>query len=57
MILANEAQTRPYQYYVTVCLSVLPTKQFSEAPVVTVQQFVCDDDQPGELVWNKEGVR
>ena len=28
MILANEkAQTRPY-YYVTVCLSVPPTKQF-----------------------------
>ena len=27
--LANEeAQTRPYQYYVTVCLSVPPTKQF-----------------------------
>ena len=32
MILANgEAQTRPYQYYVTVCLSVPPTKQFWEA--------------------------
>ena len=29
MILANgEAQTRPYQYYVTVCLSFPPTKQF-----------------------------
>ena len=29
MILANEeAQTRAYQYYVTVCLPVLPTKQF-----------------------------
>ena len=29
MILANEeAQTRPYQYYITVCLSVPPTKQF-----------------------------
>ena len=29
MILANEeAQTRPYQYYVTVCPSVPPTKQF-----------------------------
>ena len=29
MILANgEAQTRPYQYYVTVCLSVPATKQF-----------------------------
>ena len=29
MILANEeAQTRPYQYYVTVCLLVPPTKQF-----------------------------
>ena len=29
MILASEeAQTRPYQYYVTVCLSVPPTKQF-----------------------------
>ena len=29
MILANgEAQTRPYQYYVTVCLSVPPAKQF-----------------------------
>ena len=29
MILANkEAQTGPYQYYVTVCLSVPPTKQF-----------------------------
>ena len=42
MILANEeAQTRPYQYYVTVCLSVPPTKQFCEAPVVTVQWFVC----------------
>ena len=42
MILANEgAQTRPYQYYVTVCLSVPPTKQFREAPVVTVQWFVC----------------
>ena len=38
MILANEeALTRPYQYYVTVCLSVPPTKQFCEAPVVTVQ--------------------
>ena len=42
MILANEgAQTRPYQYDVTVCLSVPPTKQFGEAPVVTVQWFVC----------------
>ena len=29
MILANEgAQTRPYQYYVTVCLSAPPSKQF-----------------------------
>ena len=29
MILANEeAQTRPYQYYVTICPSVPPTKQF-----------------------------
>ena len=28
-ILANEeAQTRPNQYYVTVCLSVPPTKHF-----------------------------
>ena len=28
-ILANEvAQHRAYQYYVTVCLSVPPTKQF-----------------------------
>ena len=42
MILANEeALTRPYQYYVTVCLSVPPTKQFCEAPVVTLQWFVC----------------
>ena len=42
MILVNEeAQTRPYQYYVTVCLSVPPTKQFLEAPVITVQCFVC----------------
>ena len=42
MILANEeALTRPYQYYVTVCLSVPPTKQFCEAPVITVQWFVC----------------
>ena len=42
MILANEkAQIRPYQYYVTVCLSVPPTKQFWEAPVVMVQWFVC----------------
>ena len=42
MILANEeALTRPYQYYVTVCLSVPPTKQFCEAPVVMVQWFVC----------------
>ena len=42
MILANEeAQTRPYQHYVTVCLSVPPTKQFWEAPVVMVQWFVC----------------
>ena len=45
------------EYYVTVCLSVPPTKQFSEAPVVTVQRFICHDDQPGEWVWNKEGVR
>ena len=29
VILVNEeAQTRPYQYYVTFCLSVPPTKQF-----------------------------
>ena len=42
MILANEGtQTRPYQYYVTVCLSVHPNKQFWEAPVVMVQWFVC----------------
>ena len=42
MIVANEgAQTRPYQYYVTVCLSVPPSKQFREAPVITVQRFVC----------------
>ena len=42
MILANEeALIRPYQYYVTVCLSVPPSKQFCEAPVVTVQWFVC----------------
>ena len=42
MILANEeALTRPYQYYITVCLSVPPTKQFCEAPVVTLQWFVC----------------
>ena len=42
IILANEeAQTRPYQYYETVCLSVPPTKQCCEAPVVTVQWFVC----------------
>ena len=44
MILANEeAQTRPYPYYVTltVCLSVPPTKQFGEAQVVIVQWFVC----------------
>ena len=42
MILANEGtQARPYQYYVTVCLSVPPTKQFCEAPVVTVQWCVC----------------
>ena len=42
MILANEeALTRPYQYYVTVCLSVSLTKQFCEAPVVTFQWFVC----------------
>ena len=38
MILANEgAQHRSYQYYVTVSHSVPPTKQFREAPVVTVQ--------------------
>ena len=37
MILANEeAQIRPYQYHETVCLSVPPTEQFWEAPVVTV---------------------
>ena len=37
MILANqEAQTRAYQYYVTVCISVPSTKQFC-----TVQWFVC----------------
>ena len=37
MILANEeAVTRPYQDYVTVGLSVPPTKQFCE-----VQWFVC----------------
>ena len=42
MSLANEeAQTRPYQYYVTVRLSVPPINQFWEAPVVTVQWFVC----------------
>ena len=42
MIPANEeAQTRPYQYYVTVCLSVPPTKQFWEGLVITVQRFVC----------------
>ena len=42
MILANEeAQTRPYQYHVTVCLSVPPTKQFWEAHVAMVQWFVC----------------
>ena len=42
MIQANgEAQARAYQYYVTVCLSVPPTKQFCEAPDVTVQRFVC----------------
>ena len=29
MIVANEeAQTRSYQYYVTLCLPVPPTKQF-----------------------------
>ena len=42
MILVNkEAQTRPYQYYVTVCLSVPSTKHFLESPAVTVQWFVC----------------
>ena len=42
MILANEeAQTRPYQYYVTICLSVPPTMQFLEPPVIMVQWFVC----------------
>ena len=42
MILANEeAQTRAYQYYVTVCLSFPSTKQFRVAPVATVQWFVC----------------
>ena len=42
MILANqEAQTRAYQYYVTVCISVPSTNQFLEAPVVTVPWFVC----------------
>ena len=29
------------QQLVTVCLSVPPTKQFCEAPVVMVQWFVC----------------
>ena len=39
---ANEvSQTRAYQYYVTVCLSAPCTKQFCEAPAVTVQLFVC----------------
>ena len=50
MILANEeALTRPSQYYVTVCLSVPPTKQFCE-----VLWFVClsHDDQPRVWVWN-----
>ena len=38
MILANkEAQTRPYQYYVTVCLS----EQFWDSPAITGQWFVC----------------
>ena len=36
MILANqEAQTRAYQYYVTVCISV------PVITVITVQWFVC----------------
>ena len=42
MILPNqEAQTRAYQYYVTVCISGRFTKQFREAPVVMAQWFVC----------------
>ena len=42
MILANEeAQTRAYQYHITVCISVPSTKQFWVAPVIMVQRFVC----------------
>ena len=41
-MVANEVpQISAYQCYVTVCLSVPCTKQFCEAPVVTVQLFVC----------------
>ena len=37
----EEVMTRPYQYYVTVCPSVPHTKQLLEAPVITIQWFVC----------------
>ena len=57
MILANEeAQTRPYQYYVTVCLSVPLTKQFLRGPgrhgSVGCLSECCYGDHPGEEVWN-----
>ena len=54
MILANEeaqSQTRPFQHYVTVCLSVLAiVRRFSRhGPVVCLSEC-CHDDQPGEWV-------
>ena len=58
MILANEeAQTKPYQYYVTFCLSVPPTKWLLEAPCsrhgsVVCLSECCHDGLPGEWVWN-----
>ena len=49
MILANEeAQNRPYQYYVTVCPQRGPSRHGS---AVCLSEC-CHDDQPGELVWN-----
>ena len=55
MILANgEAQTRPYQYYVTVSQSLLLSsfERPSRHGSVVCLSECCYGGQPGEGVWN-----
>ena len=59
----EEAQTIAYQYYVTVCPSDPPTKQFWEAPCsrhasVVCLSECCNDDQQGNgLYWERTTYR